>query len=342
MSLPDAVRRLAWRLAGRNISAEDERLQALFRNRTELKHELSALDEERHQLLDRLKLQEGATMRVQEQLDALEQYLGRPDEGEKCLAHFRLRSVWRAGSRRLQQFATDLTRQQKDRERRQQAAAFEREQRSRVDGIDRELVEARMLADQLQAEQRLVQQRLVGLRGFWNYFRRKRLAEELATRDGRIRAALVQVRELEARRAAVEGEHPPAYEGLSLEGRRAVNLAVLAFAQQLYERFASSGVSQLARQSMLKRVYDCDYGRGEEVRAVMKAAEHAIRDIDELQEDLGDIKARTDRLRRSAVFREPSDVIPVPDSVSVDSGPAGAPYNVLLDECWDVQRVLQR
>jgi hypothetical protein len=74
----------------------------------------------------------------------------------------------------------------------------------------------------------------------------------------------------------------------------------------------------------------------------MKAAEHAIRDIDELQEDLGDIKARTDRLRRSAVFREPSDVIPVPDSVSVNSDPAGAPYNVLLDECWDVQRVLQR
>ena len=98
MSLADGLRRFAHRLAGRNLPADDERLVALFRNRAELKKELSALDDERHRLLDRLKLQEGATMRVEEQLAALEQYLGRPDEGYKSLAYFQLRAVWRADS----------------------------------------------------------------------------------------------------------------------------------------------------------------------------------------------------------------------------------------------------
>ena len=63
MNLADDLRRFARRLAGEGVSAEDERLVELFRNRAELKKELSALDEERQRLLDRLKLQEGATMR---------------------------------------------------------------------------------------------------------------------------------------------------------------------------------------------------------------------------------------------------------------------------------------
>ena len=88
MGLRDSVRRLAYRFAGREPTVEDERLVALFRNRAELKKELNALDDERHRLLDRLKLQEGSTMRVEEQMAALEQYLGRPEEGYKSLAYF--------------------------------------------------------------------------------------------------------------------------------------------------------------------------------------------------------------------------------------------------------------
>ena len=172
MRLRDEARRLIQRLAGRRPSAEDERLVALFRNRAELKKELGALDDERHRLLDRLKLQEGATMRVEEQFAALEQYLGRAEEGYKSLAYFQLKGLWRAAAKRLEQFAAELTRQQKDRERRQQLAEFDRAKRARLADVDRELVEARVLADQLQAEQKLGTQRMNELRGFWNYFRR--------------------------------------------------------------------------------------------------------------------------------------------------------------------------
>jgi hypothetical protein len=317
------------------VSAEDERLVELFRNRAELKKELGALDEERQRLLDRLKLQEGATMRVEEQLAALEQYLGRPEEGYKCLAYFQLRAVWRSAARRLEQFAGELARQQKDRERNLQLAAFERGKRERLDDVERELVEARVLADQLQAEQRLAEQQLAGLKGFWNRFRRSRLRESIETRRFRIDAAVTQVTDLGDRQHEIESEPPPIFEGLSVDGRRAVNLAVIAYAAALHERIAAAGLADLVRQSTLRRVYESSYGGREECLALMQRAGRMVGEIEGMQDDLADIKARTERLRSVATYRADGETVPQYETLQSTS-------LVLLEEYWDVYKALLR
>ena len=338
MSLRDGLRGFLQRLAGRRPSAEDERLVELFRNRAELKKELNALDDERHRLLDRLKLQEGATMRVEEQLDALEQYLGRPEEGYKSLAYFQLRAVWRVAARRLEQFSQELARQQKDRERKQQLAEYQRTQLARIAEVDREIAEARVLADQLQAEQRLAQSRRDALRGFWNHFRRRRLGEEIAQRAARIDAALATLAELGERRSEIEASRPPLFEGLSLEGRRSVNLAVIAYAEALHDRLAPGGLAELARQSTLRRVYETSYGGREECLRIMQQTARAIADLERMQDDLADIRSRTERLRRSATYRGEGDVVPLQDSIQ----PPAATANMLLEEYFDVYRALVR
>jgi chromosome segregation ATPase len=335
MSSVEGLRRWFDRLRGRRASAEEERLVALFRNRAELKKELHALDDERHRVLDRLKLQEGATMRVEEQLASLERYLGRPEEGLKCLAYYQLRAVWRAASGRLEQFAAELVRQQKDRERREQLAAFESAKRGRVADVDRELVEARVLADQLQGEQRLAEQRVASLRGFWNHFRRKRLAAEIEARRARIDAAVTQVTDLGDRRHETESEPPPVFAGLSRDGRRSINLALVAYAESLYDRLSSAGLADHARQSTLRRVYDANYGGPEECTTLIQRAGRALSDLDRMQDDLADLKRRSDRLRRSARYRGEDETVPLPDSLDT----AGA---VLLDEYWDVYKAMLR
>jgi hypothetical protein len=307
----------------------------LFRNRAELKKELSALDEERHRLLDRLKLQEGATMRVEEQLVALEQYLGRPEEGYKCLAYFQLRAVWRGAARRLEQFAGELARQQKDRERNQQLAAFERARRERLDDIERELAEARVLADQLQAEQRLAEQQLAGLTGFWNHFRRNRLRESIGTRRFRIDAAVTQLTDLGDRQHEIESEPPPLFEGLSIDGRRTVNLAVIAYAEALHQRIAAAGLADLARQSTLRRVYESSYGGREECLALIQRAGRLLAELEGMQDDLVDIKARTERLRAIATYRADGETVPQYETLRSAS-------LVLLEEYWDVYKALLR
>jgi DNA repair exonuclease SbcCD ATPase subunit len=343
MSLSDRLRRAAYRLTGRDSSLEDERLLALFRNRIELKKELNALDEERHQLLDRLKLQEGATMRVEEQLGQLEQYLGRPDEGYKSIAYFQLRAVWRTASRRLQHFSAELARQQKDRERRQQLAKFERIQGQRIGEIDREINEARVLSDELQSEQRLDRKQLEGMRGFWNYFRRRRLVERINNRAARLDAVLTELAELGDRREEIDTEPPPLFEGMSVEGRRAVNLAVLGFAECLYDRLALKGLADLARQSTVKRVYETSYGEREACESLIRGATSAIAELEQMQEDLPEIKSRTDRLRRSVSYKAETDVTPAPESVPpIKSRNGRESANVLLDEYWDIYKSLLR
>lgn len=335
MGIADGLHRFARRLAGHGISAEDERLVALFRNRAELKKELSALDEERHRLLDRLKLQEGATMRVEEQLAALEQYLGRPDEGFKSLAFFQLQALWRAASRRVERLAGELERQQKDRERKLQLARFERAKRDRLADVERELVEARVLADQLQAEQRLAEQRLAALRGFWNYFGRRRLREAIEARRFRIDAALTQLASLADQQQAIEGEPPPLFEGLSVEGRRAVNLAVIACAELLHERLDAAGLAELVRQSTVRRVYESSYGGREECLALMQRAAQALAEIERSGDNFAEIKPRVDRLRSTAGYRADTDTIPQPETLQS----AG---RVLAEEYWGVYKALLR
>jgi chromosome segregation ATPase len=335
MNIADDLRRLARRVSGQGVPAEEERLVELFRNRAELKKELSEIDDERHRLLDRLKLQEGATMRVEEQLAALEQYLGRPEEGYKCLAYFQLRAIWRAAARRLEAFSDELARQQKDRERKQQLVTFERAKRQRLLEVERELAEARVLADQLQAEQRLAEQRLAGLRGFWNHFRRRRLADEIGARRFRIDAALTQLTDLGDRQHEVESEPPPVFEGMSIDGRRSVNIAVIAYAEAMHERLASAGLADLVRHSTLRRVYESSYGGREECLGLMQRAGRALSDIEHMEDDLADLKARADRLRGTAAYRTDGDTVPLLESLQA----AGM---LLLEEYWDVYKALLR
>lgn len=340
MGLADDWRRLVAALTGRPDTVEEARVAALFQNRSALKKELSELDEERHRLLDRLKLQEGSTMRVEEQLANLEQYLGRPDEGRKCLVYFQLRAIWRTASRRLEQFASELARQQKDRERKQQLADFERSKRARLDEVDREIYEARILADQLDSEQAADRERLAALHAFWNYFRRRRLLHELAGRDTRIEAARRALGELDDRRRTVDAEAAPAFAGTSVEGRRAVNLAVIAYAEALCERLAGSNLAVLARQATLTQVYDADFGTDAQCDALLHATSRALAETERMQDDLADIKRRSDRLRAGAMWRGHADTVPVHESVGPRDVGARGSVNVLLDEYFDIYRVL--
>src|SRR5260370_21758390 len=88
----------------------------LFQNRAGLKKAYPDLKDEFHLLRDRLKQQEGVTIRVQEQLDALGDLLGDPKTGFGALVFFQLRTLWKTCHQQLSTFAPDLTRPQEARE----------------------------------------------------------------------------------------------------------------------------------------------------------------------------------------------------------------------------------
>jgi hypothetical protein len=123
-------------LDGGAASAEEERLMQLFQNRAGLKKAYADLKDEFHLLRDRLKQQEGATIRVQEQLDALGELLGDPKTGFGALVFFQLRALWKTCHQQLSSFAADLTRQQEARERAKHAAEAEAAKTARLSDVD--------------------------------------------------------------------------------------------------------------------------------------------------------------------------------------------------------------
>jgi len=144
---------------------------------------------------------------------------------------------------------------------------------------------------------------------------------------------------------AIQSEPPPLFEGLSVDGRRAVNVAVIGYAELLYDRLAPGGLAELARQSTLKRVFDANYGTPQECQALMHNASQAVADVERMSEDLAEIKRRSDRLRSSAVYRSPEETVPNADSIApadVSSGTRRTAPNILLDEYWEIYSALVR
>src|SRR3984957_4810618 len=126
-------------LDGGAVSADEERLMQLFQNRAGLKKAYADLKDEFHLLRDRLKQQEGATIRVQEQLDALGELLGDPKTGFGALVFYQLRALWKTCHQQLSTFATDLTRQQEARERAKHGAETDAAKKARLPGWGRRL-----------------------------------------------------------------------------------------------------------------------------------------------------------------------------------------------------------
>src|SRR3569833_360210 len=124
---------------GEPPAEEDDRVLALFRNRAELKKAYGELQEEIYRLKDRIKQQEGATLRVQEMLNALELRLGISESAYPAVVFYQLRRLWQSGREIIELFVADLVRQHAARERRQYLAEHNRKQFSKREAAEKML-----------------------------------------------------------------------------------------------------------------------------------------------------------------------------------------------------------
>lgn len=350
MGIADQFSTLRQRLPGSRPPAEDERLLQLFRNRAELKKEFAGLQDERYDLLDKLKRQEGATQRAKEQLEQLEEYLGNPEVGLQALAYYQLKGLWRRGAQKLARFAEELKRQQEERERRRQLIEFDQMRRRKLAEADRRLLELQSTAATLEARAGQLEAALAELRGFWHYFKRRKLAEEIAAARMEWDTAATAVTDASDDRALIESEPAPAFAGISGDGRRAVNTAIIAYAQHLVAQLSEGGLALLAKETTVKRIYDIQYGSREQCLRLMTQVKLALTALGAEQEDLGALKALTDTLRAAVTYRSDADTVPQTDSIGLLPVPAGLVsdleasgrngINVLVDDYWDLYKAL--
>lgn len=337
-------------LPGARQPEQDERLLQLFWNRAELKKELTRLQDERLKLLEQIRNQETATARAKEHVQVLEEYLGNPEIAVHALVYFQLRALWRTAGARLGRFAEQLKQQQTDREQRRQVIEFDQTRRRELADFDRRLHDARSRADMLEAQIKLMDAKLAAMRGFWNYFRRRRLGEEIETERAQWDQAVTLVTDLSDDRTNLEETPPPEFPGISVDGRRVVNTAVIAYAQQLVAALAAGGLAMLAKETTSKRLFDVRYGSPTDCARLMTLLRDGLAMLKDESENLGGLKECTDAVRATASYRSDADTVPLTDSIGtlpVPTAPVSgletanrAGVNVLVDDYWDLYQSL--
>ena len=350
MTIGEKIGGIKLPFAAKQEPEHDEKLVQLFKNRADLKKAHGALQDEIHQLRDRLKQQEGATQRAQEQLEALEIRLGDPEAGLDSLAFFQLRGLWRACHRQLEQFVGELSRQQQERERLAHVATFTRDKAARLAAAELRVREYDPMVEEARATLDALQARHRGLKGFWNYFRRRRVGEQVAAQYARTDMWLREQGEFANARDAAAEEQVPGYSGLGIDSRRAINLAAIAYAQAMCARLGSVGLTGLVKAAVDGRVADAGYGTYEEISALMERVAQAAAAIDRQRDWAPEIKIRVDRLRQAAEYRTDTDTVPLSESAMIGPlpRPGGQPpstapeVNVLADDYWELYRVLLR
>jgi hypothetical protein len=351
MSMADALAR-AWRkLRGQKEDPHQDQLMRLYWNRAELKKELSDLQEERHGLLAKLDAQQTSLKRAGEQVEELAAYLGRPEIGPQALLYFQLRALWFGNGKLLTRFVAELRQQQEERERRRHAADCAANRAAKVREIEEQLLNAQSIADSLDARAQLLSSKLAATKGFWRFRKRRELQAEIAQVRAQWDIAATNVTDLSDERAAVTEAEPEEFPGLSIEGRRIVNTAAIAYAEWLIARLPLRALAPLARQAISVQIYDAQLGSSEECARLMEPAKAALAALTIDPKQLVTLKEPTERVRARAVYRSGQDTVPLAESIGeLPIGKSDAPksvqervpakLNVLADDYWSIAQVL--
>ncbi len=335
---------------GGSVSADEERLMQLFQNRAGLKKAYADLKDEFHLLRDRLKQQEGATIRLQEQLDALGDLLADPVTGYGALVFYQLRGLWKTCHHHLSAFAADLTRTQEAREAARFKAECEAARASRLADVDRRLQIAAQKADLQRQHFAAAQSELSKLTAFWHYFERRRRAKSLEVLRQAVVTADGEVGDLHAERSAIEGEAADDFPGISLSARRNINLAIISYAELLCETVDAFALTARAKEAVARRVHEMQFGGRAECEDYMRRVQSAVAAVMNQKQITGPVKAKMERLRAICEYRNSADTVPTADSlVSAPPEPGrdgrGQPaalWNVLAEDYWDLYTLLMR
>jgi hypothetical protein len=213
--------------------------------------------------------------------------------------------------------------------------------------LEGRLLNAQSIADSLNARCQLLTKKLSKLRWIWNYWRRRDLQAEVAQVRAQWEVAATNVTDFTDERAAIAGAALEEFPGLSVEGRRIINTAAIAYAEWLIVRMPQRGLAPLTRHAISVQIFDASLGTTQDCMRHMELVRSALKDLSEIDKHLSALREPTDRLRARAAYRSAQDVVPLSESLGevqlgastlVASSPTK--ISVLVDDYWSIAQVL--
>ncbi len=324
---------------------QDEQLVNLFRNRAQLKKVYLELQDQCASLKDQLRNSQASTRRAEERLEAIERLMARPEAGFSGLVYFQLRSLWRTCNEQLKKFSQELQRQQDDRERKRQILRFNEDRGRRLADVADLVKRVKAESDACGERVSEIESELTQRRGFWNYFRRKELRSQQLEVAADHAAARQRLDDLIERKIKIESEPWPEFEGLSIEGRRVINIAAIAYAHHLFARLSVNDISRLCKDAVARPIQDHKYGSEEDCSRLIAKIQKLSEQVSSGQVEAEKLRGVARDIRKHAEFRNPDETVPIASSMDdmtfydSDGRPMPAQVNVMAEEYWDLYDV---
>ena len=341
----------------RQAGGPTEELLKLYWNRADVKREVKALRRERFELLDKLKEQEGAIQRAQEQLEGLERLLTNPLAAANAMVYFQLRHLWRVGGQRLEQFGRELQTQREKRERAQLQDAEMAKRQRRLDAVKEKTAGLGEKSRAAAEEQARLEQNLANMNSILRLFRAGALKRQIAGLASGRQMLEEKLEELRALAEKIHGEPLPEPEELSLDSRRLINTAIVALAQHLCVHFSEHDLASLAKTSTERAVADMKFGDRRDCDRMVEQIREKIEELKQQKTFADQVKRRTDLLLAEVKYRNDTDSVPSVESLQMISRTPGGPVNelemarrasdaplrlnVVADDYWDLLAVMR-
>ncbi len=329
-------------------SGDSEKLLELYWNRAELKKEFASLREETFQLKEQIQAKEGATARLQQRLDHLENLLLDPDWVYNVVAYYQLRAFNQRCSGKLARFAEQLKQQREKRRYSKVIDAWNDERNDAAKAIQAQIDEQRLqmqtLEDQLQAERR----RFSMMSGIARFFRKRSITKMLDSTVARIHESQLRESELLATLEQVQSRDVPDTEGLDIASKRSINFMILSFAQQTYLHFSDDNLAGLAKESGDKSAGAINYGSKADCDSIVETIQKRADSMDNVSDFADVMQQRAKLIAEKALFNSDEDAVPIAGTVAtvfkIDKNGVVTERdaNLLGENYWDVASTLSR
>lgn len=327
---------------------DSEKLLQLYWNRAELKKEFADLRSEKYRLQERIQEQEGATARVQQKLDHIEQLLLDPEWVYNVIIYYQLKHLNLHCQDKLEKFAEQLKQQREKREHGRLLQEWNDRRAAEAADVEQQIgqlrMQVQMLEDRLQAEQH----RLVTMNGFVRLFRRRSVTAALDKLAAEIDAAHKQERELLLELDEIQNREPPDTRGLDVATKRLINYMIMSFAQHMYLHFEPDGLVGLAKEAGDKSLGAINYGGMGDCNAIIERVRKRLAAFEKATDFADALKQRAKLIAEKAVFRGDDDAVPISGSIATvfDLSEPGKvkqiDANLLGENYWNLSMIVSR
>ena len=343
MAMDDKFGKFTVRSEPRDRDIGEKHLIKLYRNRAELKKEFKRLRDERYTLEQQLEKKDQELGKSRGELVSFEALLAEPATAFNTVVFFQLRGIWEDCSGRVKKLVLEMTQMRETRERQLYVAEFSKAQGNRAGKF--KVKESALEAEQEEFTQVIekLQKHCDELKGFWNFFNRRDFRVQIHENETQRQELIKKSSQLAQKRQEIEAEQPPEFSGLSLQGKRAINLVGLAITHHLYEHYSSGGVYKLVRAATVGKAHNARYGDQAACEKIMKRINELRLALDNQKSFNQILRERTERIKSIVSYRKDEDCVPLAKSLAKLPSSAGQKdvnllenVNLIGDQVWDV------